>query len=74
MEAILKRDFDFGNGIVIKKTGNVRSHTHNHPISPNPSTADYEMTERYQEYPDIKYSIFNKKAGYQTYNSSTGRK
>ncbi len=74
MEAILKKEIDFGNGIVIKKTGNVRSHTHNHPISPNPSTADYEMTERYQEYPHIKYSIFTKSDGYHTYGGQVERK
>ena len=74
MEATLKKDIDFGNGIVIKKTGDVRSHTHNHPISPNPSTADYEMTRRYQEYPHIKYSIFTKSDGYRAYGSQAERK
>lgn len=74
MEATLKKDIDFGNGIVIKKTGDVRSHTHNHPRSPNPSTEDYKMTRRYQEYPHIKYSIFTKSDGYRAYGSQAERK
>ncbi len=73
MEATLKKDIDFGNGIVIKKTGNVRSHIHNHPTIPYPSPADHKMTKRYQEYPNIKYSVFTKNVGYRTYHSSRGR-
>ena len=73
MTGLLKRDIDFGNGIVIEKTGNVRNHTHNHKVSIYPSIFDFEMIKNFSEYPKINYSVYHKNAGYKTYHTSRGR-